>query len=122
LQITLLRSQLKIHRGQDKYNWTATIKMVNGGLVEENDPYPYLAPTNGYQSAFETGMSSNTVPWSPELIRNFYITNSQGHYGRLLVDLSTDSMRPDTGITVQTWINPSGSQNLEFDPNKEIRP
>ena len=117
-QITLLRSQLKIHRGQDKYDWTVKIKMVNGGLITENDPYPNWASANGDQPSFESGMSSNTIPWSPELIQNFYLTNSQGHFGRLLVDLSTDSTRPDTGITVKTWINPSGSQNLEFDPSK----
>lgn len=120
LKITLSRSPLNIHRGRDKYDWTAKIELINGGLIVENDQYPYWAPETGYQSVFEASMSSNNVPWSAELRQNFYIKNAQNQYGRLFIDLFTDSMRPNTGITVETWINPSGSQNLEFDPRKQI--
>jgi len=124
LEITLLRSQMKIRRGQDKYDWTVKITVVNGGLIADNSPYPYWAPENGYQSSFETGMRSNSVPWSPELKQNFYIKNEQGKYGRIFIDLFTDATRPDTGIKIQTWFNPSGSQNLEIDLKKvtNVRP
>jgi hypothetical protein len=121
LKITLSRFPLKIHRGRDKYDWTVKIEPINGALIVENDQYPNWAPENGYQSSFETGMSSNSVSWSRELSQNFYTKDKQGKYGRLLIDLFTDSERPDTGITIQTWVNPSGSQNLEFDPQKQIR-
>jgi len=119
LQISLLRTPLQIRRGRDKYDWVAKIGIVNGGILPENDPYPYWAPETGYQPLFETSMSSNAIPWQAELRQNFYIESPQGQYGRLCIDLFTDSMRPDTGITVETWINPSGSQNLEFDPAKQ---
>jgi hypothetical protein len=121
LKITLSRSPLRIRRGRDKYDWILKIETPTGGLFAENDAYPYWAPETGYKSSFEVNMSSNNIPWSAEWRQNFYIKNAQGKYGRLFIDLSTDSMRPDTGITVQTWINPSGSQNLEFDPKKQIR-
>ena len=121
LQVMLSRAPLKIKRGRDKYDWSVKIEILRGGLLAENDPYPNWAPENGYQTAFEASMSSNNVSWDGELIQNFYIKNKQGHYGRLYIDLSTDSMRPDTGITIRSWMNPSGSQNLEFDPKKQIR-
>lgn len=121
LRITLLRTPLQVRRGIDKYDWTVKIEMLAGGLLAENDAYPYWAPETGYQPFFAASMSSNDVPWSAELNQNFYIKNQQGQFGRLFIDLSTDSMRPDTGITIETWINPSGSQNLEFDPSKQIR-
>lgn len=120
LKITLLRSPLKIRRGLDKYDWNVKIEMTNGGLQTESSPYPYWAPESGYQSAFVTGMSSNNVAWNRELKQNFYIKDGQGKYGRLLIDLFTDAVRPDTGIKIQTWFNPSGSRNLEFDPAKQI--
>jgi hypothetical protein len=121
LRITLLRNPLQIQRGHDKYDWTAKIEMLNGGLLVENDLYPNWAPDNGYQPFFETSMSTNDVSWSHKLTQYFYFKNAQGQYGRLFIGLSTDSMRPDTGISIQAWINPSGSQNLEFDPAKQIR-
>jgi hypothetical protein len=122
LRFTLSRFPLKIHRGRDKYYWTLKIEMTRGGLLGENDPYPYLAPEAGYVNVFQSEMKSNSVPWSGDLRQNFYIRMSDGQYGRLFVDLSTDSMRPDTGVTIETWVNPSGSRNLEFDPKKQIRP
>ncbi len=120
LKITLLRSPLKIRRGIDKYAWNVKVEMIDGGLLTENSPYPYWAPESGYQPAFVTGMTSNNVAWNRELKQNFYIKDGQGKYGRLLIDLFTDAVRPDTGIKIQTWLNPSGSQNLEFDSRKQI--
>ncbi|MGD0615759.1 MAG: hypothetical protein ABSA69_10005, partial [Verrucomicrobiota bacterium] len=67
------------------------------------------------QPYFEASMSSNAVPWQSTLAQTFYIKDPQGRYGRLFIDLSTNSKRPDTGVTVEAWINPSGSQNLEYD-------
>lgn len=118
LKITLSRFPLKIHRGRDKYDWTVKIEPINGFLLVENDQYPNWAPENGYQSSFEDKMSSNRISWTRELNQNFYTKDKQGKYGRLLIDLFTDSERPDTGITIQTWVNPSGSRNLEIDPKK----
>jgi hypothetical protein len=115
-KITLSRSPLKIRRGRDKYNWTLKVEMATGGLMPENDPYPYWAPDMGYKSFFQTSMSSNEVPWSAEFRQDFYFKSSQNIYGRLFIDLSTDSMRPDTGISIEAWVNPSGSRNLESDP------
>lgn len=122
LRITLLRSPLEIKPGLiHPYGWEVKIELINGGIMEENDPYPYWAPENGYQSFFEAGMNSNDRPWRPEFIQNFYFKNSQGQYGRLLINLLTSSKRPQTGFTIETWLNPSGSQNLEFNPAKQAQ-
>ena len=120
LRITLLRSPLKIKREIDKHDWTVKIEMANGGLLVESDPYPNWAPDKGYQSSFESGMSATNVLWSGKFEGKFYFKNARGQFGRLFIILFTDSLRPDTGIGIKTWINPSGSQNLEFDPKKQI--
>jgi hypothetical protein len=117
LRIALLRSPLQIAPGLlHPYDWRATVEIANGGIIEANDTYPYWAPETGYQRLFETGVSSNDVPWQAELRRSFYIKNAQGHHGLIRIELPTSSKRPDTGIKVETWINPSGSQNLELNP------
>jgi hypothetical protein len=120
LLITLSRTPLKIKRGRDKYNWDVKIAVRSGGLIADNSPYPFWAPQNGYQSLFETSMSSNNVPWSSQLQKTFYLKNAQNQYGRVSLDIFTDSMRSDTGISIKSWLNPSGSENLEFDPKKQI--
>jgi len=109
---------MQIKRGRDKYDWKVIIEIPGGGILSENDPYPYLASEVGYLSNFEMNMSSNAVPWESELRQSFYFKNSQGQCGRLFVDLSTDSTRPDTGSTAEASINPSGSRNLEADAPK----
>jgi hypothetical protein len=121
LQITLSRSPLQLHRGWDKHDWTAKIEMLKGGLLPENDPYPNWAPEGGYQSSFETNMSSNSVPWIANPAQSFYIKSSHGQYGRMFLKLYTDSLGSNTVATVKLWINPSGSRNLEFDPSKQIQ-
>ena len=120
LKITLLRSPLKIRRGRQKFDWDVKIEITNGVLQADSSPYPYWAHESGYQSTFVTSMRSNNIAWKRELKQDFYIKDGKGKYGRLLIDLSTDSVRPDTGIGIETWFNPSGSQNLEVDPSKQI--
>jgi hypothetical protein len=112
----LVRSPLEVRRGKDKFDWTVKVEMLNGGLVKENDPYPYWAPENGYQPAFEFNVSSNNVPWHSTLDEKFYIKTSQGKYGRMQFGISS-ALTP-ARIEIDFTINPSGSQNLEPAPEK----
>jgi len=120
-RIALSRSPLQIAPGLlHPYDWHVTFALPNGGICEANDLYPYWAPESGYQKIFEKSMGSNSVPWQAEVSRSFYIKSSQNHYGMIRVELMTNSKRPDTGIKLETWLNPSGSQNLEFDLEKQV--
>jgi hypothetical protein len=116
LRVTLSRLPLDVRRGRDKFNWTAKVEMLNGGVVEENDPYPYLVPENGYQPFFEFNVSSNAVPWRPYLDKDFYIKNSQGQFG--LMKLHINSSVTPARLKADFTINPSGSRNLEPDFSK----
>jgi hypothetical protein len=93
------------------YDWRFKIEVVNGGLLQENDPYPYLAPDTGYQPSFEINVSSNNVPWQNQFEQSFYIKNSQGHYGLMKVLVYSASTPPEAQISFT--VNPSGSRNLE---------
>jgi hypothetical protein len=118
LQVTLSRLPLQVRRSGQKFDWGIRIKILHGGLVAEDDAYPYWAPINGYQPFFEYNISSNDIPWHSTLTQNFYIKNSQGQFGRMQMDAYA-SVTP-SGIKFDLWMNPSGSQNLEFDPTKQI--
>lgn len=121
LQVSLTRSPLQVRRGVDHFDWEVQIQVIGGGLVESHDPYPYEAPEKGYQSTFEFGQTKDAPDWTRKLVQTFYIRNAKGDYGRINIDLTTDSDRPEgTGLGVESWMNPSGSRNLEFDRKEEI--
>lgn len=119
LKITLLRSPLEVRRSGQKFDWSVKIEIPHGGIMAENDPYPYWAPESGYQPFFQFGMASNNIPWDSTITQNFYIKNSQGQFGRM--QLKPYASATPAGIKFDLWLNPSGSQNLEFDPSKQIQ-
>lgn len=110
-RVTLSQFPLDVRTGRERFDWTAKVEILNGGLVEENDPYPYMAPANGYQPSFEFNVSSNSPEWLPNLKKNFYTKNAQGQYG--IMQFAIYPGRSPTGLEAHFTINPSGSQNLE---------
>ena len=111
LRVTLSQFPLEVRTGRERFDWKVKVEILNGGLVEENDSYPYWAPADGYQPAFEFNVSSNALKWLPNIKKNFYIKNAKGHYG--IMQFSVFPGRSPTGLEVNFTINPSGSQNLE---------
>ncbi len=122
LKITLVRNPLQINRGQEHFDWNVQIEVVRGGLMEAAGPYYNLAPGAGYQPIFTFSIFKNDTNWTADLTRTFYFHTQQDHYGRINIELTTDSVRPDTGISIETWMNPSGSRNLEYGAAKTIKP
>jgi hypothetical protein len=117
-RVTLSQYPLEIKHGWDRFDWSVKVEILNGGMMEENDPYPYWAPTNGYQASFEFNESSNAVKWLGGLQQKiFYIKTAQGQYG--LMNLKVFPGRSPTGIEANFTVNPSGSQNLEPDFSKQ---
>jgi hypothetical protein len=119
LRVTLSQYPLEIKTGRERFDWTIKVELLDGGLKEENDPYPYWAPADGYQSSFEFNVSSNSPDWLPNLKKKFYIKNAQGQFG--IMQFGIYPGRSPTGLEINFTINPSGSQNLEFDPAKQIQ-
>ena len=119
LRVSLSRNPLPVRRGVDHFDWSVEIQVVDGGLAEMSDIYPYEAPVKGYQGAFKFHVDKDAKNWTERLTKMFYVRTSKGEYGRVYIDLSSDSERPQgTGITIESWLNSSGSRNLEFDSTK----
>jgi hypothetical protein len=124
LQITLTRNPLQVQRGGAPFDWSVQIQVAGGGLVETSDLYPDEAPEGGYQPMFAFSMTKDAANWTQRLTQTYYIHTANGDYGRVNIDLTTDSERPQgTGITIETWLNPvPGDRNLEYDPAQAIKP
>ena len=86
----------------------------NSGIIL-SDELLYEAPEAGYQSSIQLSI----LPGTSELKKYLYIKLDNGKfYGRLDAEFRIDSLDktpPKARIFIDTWINPSGSRNLEFD-------
>jgi hypothetical protein len=118
IKVTLLRTPLQI-KPQEKYDWTATIEAVDGGVIVSTDELMYRAPESGYEPKLTIAASTKDPKWSRSKSVSFYL-KSRGKYARVTADFTTDYDKPKTGFRVTAYINPSGSRNLEYDPAKAL--
>jgi hypothetical protein len=111
VNVTVSRFPFETVRGKSRFDWNAKVEIVGGGLLEQNDPYPYWAPEIGYKSSFELNVNSNELHWIPYINKTFFLKNSDGQFGLLRLHINADvtPVRFQASFT----INPSGSQNLE---------
>ena len=124
VRVSLVRTPFQIQRGKDKFNYTLKVEMLNGGLNEHQDVFPYLAPEDDYVGSTTYQVLASDPNWSSSLVRPVYLQLRGGKmYARGKIDLMADSERPEgTSFRIYTYINPSGSRNLEYDPDKRISP
>jgi hypothetical protein len=102
-------SSVKPPRGQAASKWSFRLSVPDGGLIEENDEFPFEAPASGYQSMIEFDFKAGEINWTDTLHKHYYIVFGQPpKYGR--IDVETGAyMGVDLGYT----INPDDTRNLE---------
>lgn len=97
--------------------WSFRMEIPDGGFVEQNDESPLEAPEDGYQSAIDFKFQKNDPNWAKDLDKNYYIKfGNPARYGRLRLKTSISM----GGAILTHAINPTGSRNLEYDP--DVRP
>lgn len=107
-------------RGQwlDHYPWEVRISAA--GLSESTEKLMYLAPEAGYVSQLFYGEKGDEPNERRQMERNFYVRTASNCYGRVKMDIHTQS-NPDRGsyVILTWWLNPApGHRNLEFDPER----
>lgn len=99
-----------------RFDWKLTLSVPNGGLKATDDEFPYLAPEDGYEESHEIDMPQSSGNWRSEIQTQYFLKLSNGAYGRISFRLLADN-----GVfRLNSFINPTGSRNLEFDP--EVQP
>jgi hypothetical protein len=91
------------------YNWNLQLKMSGGGFVGTEEEFPFNAPESNYQSSIVFDMPTNNPDWQGKVNTNYYFQLPDGKYGRMSFEFL-----PWNGVyTIHSFINPSGSRNLE---------
>ncbi len=120
LTLRVERQPLHIHRGEH-FDWKATIEVPDGGIVEQHDVYPNEAPVSGYEGQYAIEMPATSKVWYASVTRTFYVKARDAKlYARIRFKIIADYEPPPTNVTMEAYVNPSGSRNLEYDPAKEV--
>jgi hypothetical protein len=115
LRVTLTRNPLNIPLGYKKaFGWHATIYAVDGGLIQSDDEFMYVAPEEGYQPKIEIDMPADSTDWKSIYNISFFAKTRGGNvYSRVKFVFRVDSPKEQTGFTITSSANPTGSRSLQ---------
>jgi hypothetical protein len=102
------------------FDWNCVLGVPNGGgLIERLNALEFLAPESGYLPEIEIQMvSDHNVRWSSRVNKDYFVRFGNGRYARFQITVSGE-----TGFCrYESYLNPSGSRNLEVDPAKLVGP
>jgi hypothetical protein len=123
LRVSLVRNPQLIVYGQRDYEWTATIEVPDGGVIASTAEQMYLAPVGGYQNKVIVHMPANDPQWTNLKDVAVYLKLRDGkYYGRAKLEFMVGSDRETTPFSITSFVNPSGSRNLEYDPAQNLVP
>jgi hypothetical protein len=108
-------------RDAGKYDWSLTIEGVNGaGLIESNEEFMFEAPEEGYLAHYKYRFDVNSPDWQNQLRRNYFVRSGDGSvYARIEVK-AMPKYQDSAAVRVRFFVNPTGSRNLEYQPNKVL--
>jgi len=103
----------------ENYNWRYLFKVPGGGLAERSGEFEFKAPANQYSESIEIKMDSKSDDWKSRYENEFFAKLGDGTYARFNVRLYPGRRN---FIVIESYLNPSGSRNLEYDPSLAIKP
>ena len=104
----------------EKYDWKCQISVPSGGLVQSTEDLDFQAPLTGYRTSDAIDMPAKLESdWSSHVKRNYFVKLANGNYARMSFEMVAGG---DHFFQLESFLNPSGSRNLEFDPQIAINP
>jgi hypothetical protein len=106
-------------RPGEKYDWRSRVTIPGGGLVISDKEFDFIAPENGYTPFVEVNMSADRSDWKNDVDLKLFYRLSGGAYGRMTLSLIAGGGH---FCVVESFLNPSGSRNLESELSSATRP
>lgn len=100
-----------------RYDWRCRVSVPGGGLIEREDALDFGAPEAGYRKVDEITMAKAAPQWRSQVRKDYFLQLNDGRFARVSLEVITHG---DHLIAVTSFLNPSGSRNLEYDPNKQV--
>jgi hypothetical protein len=100
----------------EHYDWRCRISVPNGGLLQYTNEFPFEAPLDGYQQFDEINMPASIEKgWQRNAGRSYFVKLGSGNYARMTFKMIAGG---DHFCQLESFLNPSGSRNLEADPSR----
>jgi len=100
------------------YNWRCILTIPDGGVVERDGEFDFLAPEHGYGEFLEVNMPKGMERWTSDVERKVFIRAANGAvFARGIFRMIAAGGH---SFYLELDINPSGSRNLEYAKEKEI--
>ena len=94
-------------------SWNVSIEAVQGGVMETDDRYTYVAPESGYNNAWSYEIHRTKYRLPDKEAKFYFHSRNGGTYGSLNIRFvpfnSTDKAR----LHIEYRVNPNGSRILE---------
>lgn len=98
------------------FDWKVQVEAVNGNLQETKDEFAQLAPEDGYAAVWQDSSVATAQPFRRSAQARFYVHTGDNRYARVDVELVHPNERNlGPNVTISSFLNPSGSHNLEID-------
>ena len=92
-----------------RITWQCRVTVPDGGLVQTDEEYPFLAPESGYSGSDEWSIGATN--WTEQVQKVYYVKLHDGSFGRATVRVIGTARR--AFFRMESSVNPSGSRNLE---------
>jgi hypothetical protein len=113
LQIAAVRKPLARVDAKEPFDWLVVLTVNGGGIMLAQPEGPNEAPSTGYLTTLDVQMKADDPNWSPLLEKEFFVQLEGGKYfGRLKVDFNMSSLTRRGLLTLDSWINSSGSRTI----------
>jgi hypothetical protein len=98
-----------------RFDWQASVAVLDGGLIEHDLEFPFEAPETGYAPRVTFEMPANAPDWKRSVEKTYFIRfGTPPRYGRIHVRFNGASQK----VFLTYAVNPSGSRNLEANTDK----
>jgi hypothetical protein len=119
LMLEFVRTPLALTTNRHVFDWSLKITPRNGGLVTANGEFAFIAPDDGYRALEFIDMPVLLrEKWMGRLTQQYFLKFSNGQYARVHIDL----MPYNGSLKIDSFYNPAGSRNLEYDQAVQPKP
>jgi hypothetical protein len=122
VQFSMQRDPVVMNASKTKQpSWKLIVEVPGGAVQLAATNMPFVAPTDGYVGQAVFGSVAGDAGWTSRTNTILYYRTSTGMYGRLEFDITATTDGPVAALNWNSFLNPSGSQVLEYDPVKRLK-